>query len=318
MTFSEKIGFLFPGQGAQSVGMGKDLHDGFPQARKVFEQADAVLGYSLRKICFEGPEEELTRTLYAQPAIYTHSYAALLVLREKYPDLTPSFAAGLSLGEFSALTAAGSIAFEDGLKLVQIRAEAMEEAAKNHPGTMASILGLSPADCEGVARDAGCEVANLNSPEQIVLSGTAETIEKACALAEQRGAKRALRLKVGGAFHSSLMADARERLTVALRSTPIRPPHCAFIPNAKAAKVSDPEEIRELLSRQLTSPVRWVETMLRAKESGLTHFLEIGPGKVLKGLVKKSHPEFQIFPCGTAADLEKLESAGSAVETKDS
>ncbi len=183
----------------------------------------------------------------------------------------------------------------------------MEDAAKQNPGTMASIMGLDRTACEAVAKEAGCEVANLNSPDQIVLSGTVESIDKACVLAEGRQAKRAIKLKVGGAFHSSLMQPARERLEAALRNTKIQAPKCLFIPNAKAVPVSDPEEIRSLLSRQLTSPVCWTESMDSAKAAGILHYLELGPGKVLKGLVKKSIPEFQIHACGASADFEKLE-----------
>ncbi len=302
-----RVGFLFPGQGAQFVGMGKDLFEPFPSARNIFEQADKILGYSISQICFEGPEDKLTRTLYAQPAIFVMSYAALTVLKEKYPDLELVFTAGLSLGEFTALAAAGTLSFEDGLKLVQARAEAMEKAAEKNPGTMASILGFSQADCEAVAKEAGCEVANLNSPDQIVLSGSVPTVEKACQLAEAKGAKRAIRLKVGGAFHSSLMQDAKESLEKALSHTRILAPTCEFIPNASAQPVREPEQIKALLAKQLVSPVRWIETMQQADKANVPLFLEIGPGKVLKGLAKKSQPKLVIEPCGTAADLQNLE-----------
>lgn len=302
----EKIGFLFPGQGAQYVGMGKDLYEKIPSAQKVFDAADTFLQYSLTQICFKGPEEKLTRTLYAQPAIFVMSVAVLTVLSEKYPELSPKFAAGLSLGEFTALAAAGSISFLDGLALVQKRAEAMERSAELHPGTMASILGLALSDCTAVANEAGCEVANMNSPDQIVLSGTAPSIDRACQLAEARGAKRALPLKVGGAFHSSLMRDAQENLEKALRTTAIQSPTCTFVPNVTAQSVQNPEEIRTLLARQLTSPVRWVETMALAKRSGVNFFIEPGPGKVLKGLARKCQPDLTVESCGTVSDIEKI------------
>ena len=304
---TQKIGFLFPGQGAQSVGMGKDLFEQSEAAKSVFNKADEILGYSLSQIIFTGPESELTRTLYAQAAIFVTSMAALAALREKYPDLEPSLVAGLSLGEFSALTACGAISFEDSLKLIRIRAEAMEDAAKQTSGTMASVMGLDIEGCKAVALEAGCEVANLNTPEQTVLSGTVESIEKACKIAEAKGAKRAMPLKVGGAFHSSLMKPARERLEAALKDTAIHEPKCTFIPNVTAQKVSEPAVIRDLLARQLTSSVQWVATMAAAKAEGITTYLEIGPGKVLKGLARKCQSEFSVFNFGTLTDLKALE-----------
>ncbi|MBI4711539.1 MAG: ACP S-malonyltransferase [Candidatus Omnitrophica bacterium] len=304
---TKPIGFLFPGQGAQFVGMGKDLFDQSPAAREIYTKADKILGYSISQICFAGPEAELTRTLYAQTGILVTSLAALAALREKNPDLTPSIVAGLSLGEFTALTVAGAISFEDALKLVQVRAEAMEDAAKNNPGTMAFIMGLTTEQCADVAREAGCEVANLNAPDQTVLSGTLQTIEQACKIAEAKGAKRAMPLKVGGAFHSSLMGEAKARLEAALANTPIQAPKCSFIPNVTAQKVSGPEEIRSLLAKQLTSSVQWVRTMATAKESGITTYLEIGPGKILKGLARKCQPEIEVFSFGGLADLKGIE-----------
>jgi len=305
---TKPIGFLFPGQGAQFVGMGKDLSEQSPAAREIYRKADEILGYSISQICFSGPETELTRTLYAQTGILVTSLAALAALREKNPDLAPSIVAGLSLGEFTALTAAGAISFEDALKLVQVRAEAMEDAAKNNPGTMAFIMGLTTEQCADVAREAGCEVANLNAPDQTVLSGTLPSIDQACKIAEAKGAKRAMPLKVGGAFHSSLMGEAKARLEAALAKTPIQTPQCSFIPNVTAQKVSSPEEIRSLLAKQLTSSVQWVRTMATAKESGVSTYLEIGPGKILKGLARKCQPEFDVVSFGGVADLKGLES----------
>lgn len=310
-----QFGFLFPGQGAQFVGMAKDLYERYPAVQEIFNQADQQLGYSLSKLCFEGPEDELTRTLYAQPAIFVSSYAALKILQNQYPDIRPDFVAGLSLGEFSALVAAGSFGFQEGLRLVSERSAAMEQAAGQNAGTMASIMGLDVAACEAVAKEAGCEVANLNSPDQIVLSGSVDSIEKACQLAEGRNAKRAIRLKVGGAFHSTLMQPAKERLEKALRETAIQAPSCTFIPNAVAQSVSEPEEIRQLLARQLTSPVRWIETMQRAKDSGIKTFLEIGPGKVLRGLARKCQADLTVIPCGSVEDLEKVASLLNGVQS---
>ena len=308
IPMTKPIGFLFPGQGAQFVGMGKDLYEQSPAARELYQKADEILGYSISQICFAGPEAELTRTLYAQTGILVTSLAALAALREKNPNLQPSLVAGLSLGEFTALTVSGAISFEDALKLVQIRAEAMEAAAKNNPGTMAFIMGLTIEQCTAVAQEAGCEVANLNAPDQTVLSGTLRAIEQACKIAEAKGAKRAMPLKVGGAFHSSLMSEAKARLETALASTTIHEPKCVFIPNVTAEKVSNPEEIRSLLAKQLTSSVQWVRTMATAKESGITTYLEIGPGKILKGLARKCQPELEVFSFGAAADFKSLES----------
>ena len=312
IPMTQPIGFLFPGQGAQFVGMGKDLYDASPAAREVYKKADAVLGYSISQICFNGPETELTRTLYAQTGILVTSLAALAALREKNPDLNPSLVAGLSLGEFTALTVAEAISFEDTLKLVQVRAEAMEDAARNNPGTMAFIMGLTTEQCVAVAQESGCEVANLNAPDQTVLSGTLPAIDQACKIAEAKGAKRAMPLKVGGAFHSSLMGEAKARLEAALANTLIREPQCAFIPNVTAQKVSDPETIRSLLARQLTSSVQWVQTLATAKESGITTYLEIGPGKILKGLARKCQPEFTVFSFGAVADFKGLASLAAS------
>lgn len=297
------------------MGMGKDLYEQSPAARALYEKANAILGYSISQICFSGPEDQLTRTLYAQTGILVTSLAALAALHEKNPGLTPSLVAGLSLGEFTALVASGAISFEDALKLVQVRAEAMEDAAKNNPGTMAFIMGLTVEQCTAVAQEAGCEVANLNAPDQTVLSGTLQAIEQSCKIAEAKGAKRAMPLKVGGAFHSSLMREAKDRLEAALANTPICEPKCVFIPNVTAQSVSNPEEIRSLLAKQLTSSVQWVRTMATAMGFGFNTYLEIGPGKILKGLARKCQPEMEVFSFGTAIDFKNLECLATSVKS---
>lgn len=300
------VGYLFPGQGAQYVGMGKDLYDVFASVKDVYMKADEILGYRLSRLCFEGSEEEITRTLYAQPAIFVTSFAALTVLYERCPEFSPVFVAGLSLGEFTALVAGRSLTFEDGLRLVSARAEAMEKAAAKNPGTMASIMGLSQEDCASVAKESGCQLANLNSPDQFVISGRVDAIEKACGLAESKGAKRAIRLKVGGAFHSVLMQDAKESLKQALAAIPIKRPSCVFIPNVTAEPTQDPEKIRSLLVEQLVKPVHWIETMAQAFRQNVPLFLEVGPGKVLKGLARKCQPSLNVLPCGTVRDMDQL------------
>ena len=306
---AQKIGFLFPGQGAQFVGMGKEPAAQFETVRKTYEEAERILGLSLRRYCFEGPEETLNRTLYAQPAIFVTSLAFLSLFQEKFPKLKPSFVAGLSLGEFSALVAAESLSFSEGLKLVWIRAEAMEKAARENHGAMVSILGLSQEECTDLAKESGAQLANLNAPDQFVLSGTESSVNRAAELADPMGAKRVIRLKVTGAFHSSLMEPARQQFTKALKKLSFQKPCCTFIPNATGVKESNPEKIRLLLSDQLTHPVRWIETMQYAKRQGVHRLIELGPGRVLKGLAKRIDPSLEVLSFEKGSDLETLESA---------
>jgi [acyl-carrier-protein] S-malonyltransferase len=302
----KKIGFLFPGQGAQFVGMGSDFYQQAPEAKRLFDCADQILGFSLSKLCFSGPEPELIRTVNCQIAIFVTSIAILEVVRKTYPELKPAIGLGLSLGEFTALTALNSITFEDALKLVQKRAELMEKAGQNHPGTMASILGFPQESCEAVCKEAGCVCANFNSPDQIVISGTFESVEKACQLAETKGAKRAIRLKVGGAFHSPLMEDAEIGLKEALTKVAIRKPEGAFIPNVTGKPVEDPETIRALLADQLTHSVQWVTSVNTAAALDISEYVEIGPGRVLKGLVRRINSNLTVHNVEKFENLENL------------
>ncbi|MBI4368275.1 MAG: ACP S-malonyltransferase [Candidatus Omnitrophica bacterium] len=302
----KNIGFLFPGQGAQTVGMGQEFYRKSLEARKVYEEADRTLGFSLSKLCFEGPETELTRTVNAQIAIFVTSIAVLAAIRTLYPELRPDLACGLSLGEFTALVVLKAVSFEEGLRLVRRRGELMEEANQKNPGTMASILGLSAQDCALVCRETGAELANINSPEQIVISGGREVLKKACEVAKQKGAKRTIPLKVGGAFHSSLMAHARSGLEQALAQTKIETPEGTFIPNVTGEPVSEPERIRRLLSQQLTSPVEWVKSMETAGRLGVIELFEIGPGRVLKGLAQKINSKLRVTCVEKPSELEEL------------
>ena len=305
----KEVGLLFPGQGAQAVGMGHDFYQASPETRAVFDKADQWLGFPLTQLCFQGPDAELTRTVNAQIAIFVTSLALLAYVRAKFPNIKPVLACGLSLGEFTALVALEAISFEDGLKLVKHRGEAMEEAAQRNPGTMATILGLSVEDCLTICNETGAKLANLNSANQLVISGSGEHISKASELARSKGAKRVIALKVGGAFHSPLMEPARTHLEAALKTVKINRPKGVFIPNVTAQPEANPKAIEKLLSQQLTSPVQWIKTMEYIGQNGPKDYLEIGPGKVLKGLARQNNPELNVVSVEKISDVEQLNQA---------
>lgn len=284
-----KTALVFPGQGAQTPGMGKDLYGRDARAKAVFEQANDVLGFRLTDIMFEGSAEDLTETRYAQPAIFVHSVAVAM-----QQSTRPDAVAGHSLGEFSALVVAGVVSFEAGLSLVQERALAMQEACESEPGTMAAVLGLDDASVESVCAGISNLVvvpANYNCPGQLVISGSHAGIEEACIRLKEAGAKRALPLKVGGAFHSPLMEPARQRLEAAIRRTELSAPQCPVYQNVVACAVTNPEEIRSNLIAQLTGPVRWTQSVQAMWNDGIQRFVEAGPGNVLQGLIRKVAPE---------------------------
>jgi [acyl-carrier-protein] S-malonyltransferase len=278
--------YVFPGQGAQYPGMGKDMYDNSPLAKEMFEKANEILGFRITDLMIEGTEEDLRQTKVTQPAIFLHSVILAKTLGSKFQ---PDMVAGHSLGEFSALVAAGALSFEDGLKLVSKRALAMQKACEAEPSTMAAIVGLDDQVVEEVCAsiDEVVVPANYNCPGQLVISGSFAGIDKACEELTAKGAKRALKLSVGGAFHSPLMEPARAELAEAIKNTTINAPVCPIFQNVNAKPFSDPAQIKENLIAQLTAPVRWTQTVQNMLSAGATSFLEIGPGKVLQGLIKK-------------------------------
>ncbi len=287
-----KRAYVFPGQGAQFSGMGKELFETSREARARFEEADEVLGFSLSKIMFEGTADELKATRVTQPAVFLHSMAAVAAAEAFTPDMT----AGHSLGELSALVAAGSLNFSDGLRLVSKRAEAMQKACEAEPSTMAAVLGLADEKVEEIcAETEGVVVAaNYNCPGQLVISGSVPAVEAAAAKLKEAGARRALILPVGGAFHSPLMQPAAAELKAAIEATEFHAPVCPVYQNVTAEASTDPQTIQKLLIEQLTAPVRWTQSVQKMVEDGASSFTELGPGKVLQGLIRKIHPEAQI------------------------
>ncbi|MFA5176728.1 MAG: ACP S-malonyltransferase [Candidatus Omnitrophota bacterium] len=296
------VAYLFSGQGSQYVGMGKDLYGNFPESRAIFDKAQELLDFDLKQICFEGPEEQLKVTRISQPAIVTVSIAAFEAFKAKNKAI-PGFMAGLSLGEYSALIASGSLTFEDGIRLIKKRGELMDEAARKNPGKMAAVLELAADKVKEICASSGAEIANLNSPGQIVITGKSQAIDKAVDLCVAAGAKRVIPLEVSGAFHSSLMAEAAQGLKEELDKTNILVPSVPVVSNYTALPQDKPGQIRENLIQQVRSSVRWEDSMRFILGKGITQFYEFGPGKVLKGLMRKIDPAVQVTNIEKSADI---------------
>jgi [acyl-carrier-protein] S-malonyltransferase len=305
------VALIFPGQGSQFVGMGKDLADAFPRARETFQEADDVLGIKLSRIMWEGPDDELTFTHNAQPAILAHSIAVHRVLADRLPEI--KFAAGHSLGEFSAYVAAGALSFSDAVRTVRRRGELMLRAGQERPGTMAAILGMADADLERVCLDAAAQggdvvPANYNAPGQLVISGDEPSVHNAMALAKQNGAKKAVQLNVSGAFHSPLMAPAEAGLRVQLDDVALKEPKFPVVSNVTAQPVSDVVDARRLLIEQLTSPVRWTACVRTMIAGGVSDLVELGPGNVLSGLMKRIDKNVKARAVGTVDEVNAWQS----------
>lgn len=299
-----KTALLFAGQGAQVVGMGKDLAEKFPSVKSWFDGANSVLGYDLASICFNGPEAELTKTENAQPGIFLVSWVAFQLLKERVPSLAFEATAGLSLGEFTALAAAGTLRFEDGLKLVRQRGRFMQQACEATRGGMAAIIGLDAAPTREVCAQAGVVLANLNCPGQLVISGETEKIAQACELAKAKGARRALPLAVAGAYHSPLMAGAQPKLQAELARLNLNQPNVPVVSNVTAHPHNGAESIRSRLVEQVTSSVRWEESMRYLLAQGFTRFIELGPGSALSGFMKRIEKNATMFNVADAASLD--------------
>ena len=305
-----KIGFLFPGQGSQFTGMGRDFAEACGWADRLYGSAQSLLGFDLADVCFNGPEETLRQTRFTQPALVVHSAIAGRLLRDK--GIVPSAAAGHSLGEFSALIAAGVFDFESGLELVRERSRLMSEIGTKRPGAMAAVIGLASEDVKSVCEEvessgAGLvRPANLNSPDQTVISGSKEGVAKASEIARTKGAKRVLELAVSGAFHSPLVAEAAGEFEKLLLKTAFQEPGFPVYTNVSASPETDAETIRGLLSKQMTHPVRWIETVQNMIGDGITTFYEVGPGRVLAGLAKRIDKSVEVIPCGTVAEISAI------------
>jgi [acyl-carrier-protein] S-malonyltransferase len=302
---SKKVVLLFAGQGAQKVGMGRDLMEAFPTAKALIDRADEVLGFPLSQIMFDGPIEELTKTSICQPALYLHGLAVLAVLKEKMPELDVAACAGLSLGEFTAHASAGTFDFETGLRVVHQRGTFMEEACLQTVGSMAAMIGGEESAVRELAKECDVDVANLNAPGQIVLSGSVEGIKAAVAGAKAKGILKAVELTVAGAYHSRLMESAQAKLAVVLSETLVQVPGVPVISNFEAAAVKSEDVIRQTLTHQVTGSVRWSESMQSLIREGNTYFLELGPGGVLAGLMKRIDRTVKVLTIEDVPSLEK-------------
>ena len=307
----DRMAFIFPGQGSQSVGMARDLYESSQTVREIYERASEAIAVDLASISFEGPEEELTKTINTQPALLTASAAALALLDER--SIMPYAVAGHSLGEYTALLAARSLSLEDAVRAVRERGRLMYEAGLEKPGTMAAIVGLTEEAIEQILKDVGdkglVQIANLNTPTQIVISGEVDAVRAAMDVAATSGARRVVELKVSGAFHSGLLEGASAGMESVLSSIPIERPQCIFIANVTGGALEDPEDIRRRLVEQIISPVRWVECTKALANRKASLFLEVGPGNVLRGLLRKIDPELKSMSAGKVSDIEKLSAA---------
>lgn len=299
-----KTALLFAGQGAQTVGMGRDLAATIPTAKAWFDRANAALGYDLAAICFNGPDAELTKTEHAQPGIFLVSWVAFALLKERVPSLKFEATAGLSLGEFTALTAAGAMSFEDGLRVVRQRGKFMQEACDVTQGGMAAVIGLDEAPTREVCAEGGVVLANLNCPGQLVISGAADKIDKACELAKAKGARKAIPLPVAGAYHSPLMASAQPKLQAELAKATLSTPSVPVISNVTAQPHTTPDQICARLVEQVTSSVRWEESMRYLLAQGFTRFIELGPGTALGGFMKRIDKNAQMLNVADVGSLE--------------
>ena len=303
MVEMARVAYIFPGQGAQYVGMGKELYQASPQAREIFKKADEITGLELANICFNGPQEKLNQTILSQLGILTVSIAALKLLPT---TTTPEVVAGLSLGEYSALVAAGSLSVEDSFTLVKKRAEFMKEASLENPGGMLAIIGLSRKEVTQICQSTDAQIANLNCPNQVIISGTNSQIEMAAELSKQKGAKKIVVLKVEGPFHSHLMDDAAKKLNGVLAGIKISPPRVPIVANVSADYEDSPETIKQNLSNQVNHNTLWEDSVRRIASQGVKTFIEIGPGKVLKGLLRRIDKDLKVYNIERPADFINL------------
>ena len=298
------VAYIFPGQGTQYAGMGKELYEAYPEAKEVFDKANEILKFDLTKLMFEGPKEELTLTSNSQVAILVHSIAALKVLeKNKAEEFLPKFALGLSLGEYSGLVASECLTFEDAVKLVRKRGKFMQAASDKNPGKMACVIGMEPDELEKLCRGFGSEIANLNAPGQVVISGSTASVELTAAMAKEKGAKRAVVLDVSGAFHSSLMTPAKEKLEKEINTVTFNAPKYPIISNVTAKPAADPEEIKQNLILQVNSRTFWDASIRYVSSQGIKTYLEIGPGSVLKGLLRKIDKSLNVVNFEKTADF---------------